>query len=62
MIVSLKSSCRTVHAIQMRSIARDPIGQWLVTGRGDGTVRLSDDVPGYCSRVWDLVAKVHCIA
>jgi ribosome biogenesis protein ERB1 len=48
--------------VQVRSVAADPTGQWLLTGSDDGTVRLWDVLTAYCCRIWDLQAKVHRVA
>ena len=40
----------------------DGTGQWLLTGSDDGTVRLWEVVTGRCARMWNLAAKVHCVA
>lgn len=49
-------------ALQVRSVACDPSGQWLLTGSDDGTVRLWQALTGYCRTVWDVGAKVHGVA
>ena len=37
-------------------------GQWLASGSDDGTVRVWEVRSGRSMRVWDLGAKVRCVA
>jgi ribosome biogenesis protein ERB1 len=47
---------------QVRSIAPDTSGQWLLSGSDDGTVRVWEVRTGRCFRCWDLGTPVHAVA
>ena len=51
----------STYAPQVRSIAPDASGQWLLSGSDDGTMRLWEVRSGRCVRTWDLGAPVHCV-
>jgi ribosome biogenesis protein ERB1 len=48
--------------VQIRSIAPDSTGQWLLTGGDDGSVRLWEVLTGRCQRVWEIGARVSSVA
>lgn len=48
--------------VQIRSICPDSTGQWLLTGGDDGSVRLWEVMTGRCQRVWEIGARVTCVA
>ena len=47
---------------QVRSVAVDASGQWLVSGSDDGSVRLWEVATARCMRTWNLASRVHCVA
>ena len=54
--------CELGAALQVRSVAVHASGQWLASGSDDGTVRVWEVRSGRSMRVWDLGAKVRCVA
>jgi ribosome biogenesis protein ERB1 len=49
------------HSGRVRSVSVDPLGQWLVSGSDDKTLRLWEIRTGRCVKVWSFDSTVYSV-